>query len=64
MLAEEHETPGSETKDFIIHTVGMSMSVWFYMSSNPIEAACMGPDQCYTHSGVVLQEKNSELREL
>ena len=38
--------------------MGISISECFSLSPRPMEVACIGPDECYTHSEVVLQEKN------
>ena len=49
-------------KELFFHSVGISMSECFSLSPRPMEAACIGPDECYTHSEVVLQEKNLKVK--
>ena len=61
-VGRTHEIHESVIKDFFIHSVGISMSECFSLSPSPMEAARIGPDECCTHSEVVLQEKNLKVK--
>ena len=58
-----HETPESETKDFITHDTGSNMSISVvesvFLPPSPTEATWNGPDRC---TAFALQLKNTELR--
>lgn len=57
-----HKTPGSETKDFIIHGTARSMCISIFVLVTLDSKSCnaMGSDGCYAFSGFVLQLKNIE----
>lgn len=57
-----HKTPGSETKDFVIHGTARSMciSIFVLVTLDPKSCNAMGSHRCYAFSGFVLQLKNIE----
>ena len=61
-----HKTLGSETKDFIAHSITSSMGVEFVLVPlvlpSPLEAIWVGPNECCIIGGHVLQLWNTELR--
>ena len=61
-IGRVHETPESETKDFITHDTGSNMSISIvesvFLPPSPTEATWNGPDRCMAFA---LQLKNTEL---